>query len=131
MDLTLTEQERLLLAADDRRTARTGLWLAVIAAMLLASAAIVCWHATEWLRAGEWPTLSLRTVIGSLGIAVPRTSWIGLQRIVSWLADCPFAGWLFCLALSVSFIVFRDRDDSEAIKVARMKRARRAAGWNS
>lgn len=126
MDIDLTEDERRLLAADDRAVGRVGLWIAAILGFLGAALLILAWQACFWLVKGIWPPLPIRAVFVWLGVPVPETSWVGLQEIIEWCASCPVAGLLFGSAVTAVFLFTRNdgKPEPEALKNARVKRAK-------
>jgi hypothetical protein len=107
--------------------------MAAIFLPLIASVGIVLWHAITWLRTGEWPSLSLEYALGWLGVDQPQVDWVGGQRIIDWISGSSVAGFLFVVSLAVIFAFTRNdkKPVPKALRDARMKRARKAAGWKS
>ena len=53
-----------------------GAWMFLVPSVLI-------YRCYEWLKYGEWPTISLLT----LGADVPQVKWIGLQKLLIELCD--------------------------------------------
>lgn len=128
MDLELTPEEQRLLDKDDKRTERVGYWMVLIFGPLLVATGIVGMHAITWLQSGAWPAFTLGDVLDRLGFGHVRSSWVGTQMIIDWIKSCPVAGTLPLVSAATVMLFTRNDDipDSEALRVARMKRARSA-----
>lgn len=127
MDLNLSDHEKALLLADRRKTERVGLWMVAFIIPCFIAVGIVCWHGLVWLRTGEWPSLSLGDALEIFGVRISPTFLIGLDKIVDWVVRCPLAGVLPTISIGLLYIFnYYDRQpDSDALKTARMKDARR------
>lgn len=69
-----------------------GLWelMGRIGALLvLAAIGIVGWQCYEWLRFGEWPSLTVLSVLAWSKIRAPHTEWIGVQKMIDWVLQWP------------------------------------------
>ena len=125
MDLELTDEERRLLAIDDRVLSRVGCWIAAIFCFTVVALLILGWQAYTWLKTGVWPLLPVAAVPDWIGLARPEISWMGLQRILDWLLACSISGLLFFCAMAAVFIFTHgdNKPEPEALRTARMKRA--------
>lgn len=62
---------------------------------------LLCYQGYCWLRYGTWPPYSGNNLIEFLGGDVDRIRWVGLHRLIAWLADLPLAMWLVGLGVAV------------------------------
>ena len=131
MDVELSQEEEALLAADDRAADRFGYWMIAVCGLVLAAIAIPLLQGAYWLKTGSWPPLSFVDALQFVGVEPAPISWVGLQRIADWIWDLPFAGVLFFAGMVSIFWITRKDDEPAALRTARMKRARKVAGWKT
>ena len=67
--------------------------------LLLPGPAIVAWRSYSWLRTGMWTPIPVSKVFTYCEWPIPRTSWLGLQSIITWLFDTPASFVVFILSL--------------------------------
>ncbi|MDQ2763242.1 MAG: hypothetical protein M3Y22_07030 [Pseudomonadota bacterium] len=123
----LSATEKRLLAADDRKLASTGKWLAVIFGFIGASVIIVLVQSIIWLKSGVWPSFTMREGFGWLGVPVPAVSWKGAQQIIQYAISCPVAGASFAIGIALIFVFTRNdrRPVPDELRTARQKRSQR------
>ncbi|WP_445217742.1 hypothetical protein ACKWRH_38125 [Bradyrhizobium sp. Pa8] len=72
---------------------------------LLSLGAGICWigrlgiNVVSWIKIGEWPKYAVFDFLHDVGLGLPHTDLVGLQKIIIWLGE-QTALWLF-FALAV------------------------------
>jgi hypothetical protein len=130
MENELTSDEQRLLAADDRATDRVGVWLIAIIGLPAVAIAIVVVQSVIWLKTGTWPSFPIAAALKLIGLAAKPSGWIGADEIIDYLLACPVSGALTLLGIAATFAFTRNdhKDEPEALREARRKRANIKAG---
>jgi hypothetical protein len=54
----------------------------------------VCVQILGWLKTGIWKPYPLWGMLRDMGIRLPRTDWVGIQKMIDWLMDTPAMIWV-------------------------------------
>ena len=83
-------------------------WYKIVSAIFLISAvSVLTYEIFIWLRAGEWPTISMVMLFG--GGEILNTSWIGLRRILNFIGEIDITIFL----IFFSFVFYRNEADGK------------------
>ncbi len=69
-------------------------------AIILSGPLLLLHHIWQWLSSGVWPGYTLGGGLNGIGLGVPHTSLVGLQRILDWIGDCQL--WIALTMLMVA-----------------------------
>jgi hypothetical protein len=91
--MTTPEEDEVLKYFENvkpRKEDKGALWMGVT--FLILTLCIPAYQALLWLQSGYWTPVSIIAgcrYMSWLGWHVPKTDWVGLQKVIDWLLDLP------------------------------------------
>ena len=99
-------------------------WILVVLSILFAfviGIGIPAFHAITWLQTGTWPEYLTWQFFMYVGLPLPQTSWVGIQRAIDWGLRQPFACTGSAAFMAVGFI-FAQLAEGQERKADKKKR---------
>lgn len=126
--LELTEREKQLLAKQDFVQRWSGFFVAAAGLLLLTALALFAIGPLWWLRVGTWGRgPAWGDLFASAGFKPIAIKWVGIARIVDWLAGLPL--WSLCVLVAFLIVWWTfGGEDSPEYRRALQKRSLAEAG---
>jgi hypothetical protein len=125
-------------AIDWDRTGCTFVGGLALASGLLSLGSGICWigllgiNVASWAKTGEWPKYAVLEFFHDVGLGLPHTDLVGVQKIITWVGE-QTALWLFFVLAAGLYGLFMWIGIAAASCFAKIERvraldARRRAG---
>ncbi|NOJ44721.1 hypothetical protein [Bradyrhizobium archetypum] len=109
-----------------------------VASLLLSLFFGVCWigrlgiDIASWAKTGEWPSYIVLSLLDDVGLALPHTDLMGVQKIITWVGEQAALRLFFVLAVGLyaSFFLLGAASAScfDEVERVRAREERRLAG---
>ena len=64
----------------------------------------------QWLKDGVWTPIPTWLALGWMGFREPSSTWAGVQKIIAYVLDMPFAAVAFMVAIGIMLILVQAMD---------------------
>jgi hypothetical protein len=59
----------------------------------------VCGQILGWLKTGTWKPYPLWGMLLDMGIGLPRTDWVGIQKMIDWMMETAAMVWVVVMCM--------------------------------